>query len=117
MTWYGSTSCDVTKYILAQSDLGFRIQTIVLGMVLYMHMRKFLSMHTKVYLPLNTVWRSFMLPKNVLFQVLLLVLYLKNFVFQESFRPRFLSVAELLHKQGFKVGGSPWLKQESFQNL
>lgn len=58
-----------------------------------------------------------MLPKNVLFQVLLLVLYLKNFLFQESFRPRFLSVAELLHKQGFKVGDSPWLKQESFQNL
>ena len=45
------------------------------------------------------------------------MLYLINFLFQKSFRPRFLSVAELLHKEGFKVGGFSYLKLESFQNL
>lgn len=45
------------------------------------------------------------------------MLYLINFLFQKSFRPRFLSVAELLHEEGFKVGGFSYVKLESFQNL
>lgn len=45
------------------------------------------------------------------------MLYLINFLFQKSFRPRFLSVAELLHEEGFKVGDFSYLKLETFQNL
>lgn len=45
------------------------------------------------------------------------MLYLINFLFQKSFRPRFLSIAELLHEEGFKVGVFSYLKLESFQNL
>lgn len=40
-----------------------------------------------------------------------------NFLFQKSFRPRFLSVAELLHEEGFKVGAFSYLKLESAQIL
>lgn len=45
------------------------------------------------------------------------MLYLINVLFQKSFRSRFLSVAELLHEKGFKVGGFSYLKLESFQTL
>lgn len=40
-----------------------------------------------------------------------------KFLFQKSFRSRFLSVAEVLHEEGFKVGGFSSLKLESFQNM
>lgn len=45
------------------------------------------------------------------------MLSLINFLFQKSFRPRFLSVAELLHEEGFKVGAFSYLKLESVQIL
>lgn len=43
-----------------------------------------------------------------------MILYLIIFLFQKSFRPKFLSVAELLCEEGFEVGGFSYLKCGGF---
>lgn len=94
--------------------LGFRMQTVFLEWHctctfrrMYVHI-----VHSKVFFSICRVWRSSVLVNKALFLILLLTLCVMNFLFQKSFRPKFLGVAELLYGKGFKVSSFSYLKLE-----
>lgn len=67
---------------------------------------------SKVFLSMCRVWRSSVLVNKALSLILPLTLCVMNFLFQKSFRSKFLFVAELLHGEGFQVSSFSYLKLE-----